>query len=150
MGPPQRPMVAQPQSCDLESRGVEDTKNRELKAKQEADAKAAADKVAAELKAKEEAERLTASARAEAERLVNIAKAEAERLANELKELTIIQNEVITIVRQLNTLIDSFTKVPNLFKELKETSLKSFINQMTNISSVFNSIPSQFDKKLKF
>jgi hypothetical protein len=60
---------------------VEDTKNRELKAKQEADAKAAADKAAAELKAKEEAEAKAAAelkAMQEAE-----AKAVAEKLAAE-------------------------------------------------------------------
>ena len=59
----------------------EDAKNRELKARQEAEAKAAADKAAAELKAKEEAEAKAAAelkATQEAE-----AKAVAEKLAAE-------------------------------------------------------------------
>ena len=72
---------------------VEDTKNRELKAKQEADAKAAADKAAAELKAKEEAEvaaALKAKEEAEAKAAAELkaiqeaeAKAVAEKLAAE-------------------------------------------------------------------
>ena len=72
---------------------IEDTKNRELKAKQEADAKAAADKAAAELKAKQEAEvaaAIKAKEEAEAKAAAELkatqeaeAKALAEKLAAE-------------------------------------------------------------------
>jgi hypothetical protein len=71
----------------------EDAKNRELKARQEAEAKAAADKAAAELKAKEEAEvaaALKAKEEAEAKAAAELkatqeaeAKAVAEKLAAE-------------------------------------------------------------------
>ena len=69
-----------------------DAKNRELKAKQEAEIKAAIDKAAAEKiiqDAKLEAEKIIQDAKIEAEKIIQDAKAAAEKVAASTKKVTI-------------------------------------------------------------
>ena len=71
---------------------TEDAKNRELKAKQEAEIKAAIDKAAAEKiiqDAKLEAEKIIQDAKIEAEKIIQDAKAAAEKVAASTKKVTI-------------------------------------------------------------
>ena len=69
----------------------------ELKAKQEAEAKIAAEKAAAELKAKQEAEAKIAADKAAGEKIINDAKAEAARILAEAKAKVATSAKKITI-----------------------------------------------------
>jgi uncharacterized protein YjbJ (UPF0337 family) len=75
---------------------------------------------------------------------VEKAKAEADNIS------IIGGNQVKIIISKLNSLIGSATNISTLFKDLKQTPITSLTNQMTNISSIFTSIPAQIENKLKF
>ena len=75
---------------------------------------------------------------------VEKAKAEADNIS------IIGGNQVKIIISKLNSLIGSATNISTLFKDLIQTPITSLTNQMTNIYSIFTSIPAQIENKLKF
>ena len=59
-------------------------------------------------------------------------------------------NEIQNMINQLNKVIGSLSNISSLFKDLKQTSITPFINEIRNTYSVITSIPTQIENKLKF
>ena len=59
-------------------------------------------------------------------------------------------NEIQNMINQLNKVIGSLSNISSLFKDLKQTSITPFINEISNTYSVITSIPTQIENKLKF